>query len=113
MGVPANGEVVLVPFPFSDLSEYKIRPVVCLADAGRGDFVCCMVTSISYGDPDAEPLGPADFDTGGLLTPSFARPGKLSTLNSKILVRVVGTLTPVAFDRVRSAVVAMLRRSRP
>ena len=38
MVIPAAGEVVLVPFPFSDLSQSKLRPAVCLADAGRGGW---------------------------------------------------------------------------
>ena len=54
---PSAGEVVLVPFPFSDLSQSKLRPAVCLADAGRGDWVLCQITSSPYGDPWAVPLG--------------------------------------------------------
>lgn len=51
MATLAVGEIVLVPFPFSDLSQSKVRPVVCLADAGRGDCVLCQITSNHYGDP--------------------------------------------------------------
>ena len=36
MVVPTTGAVVLVPFPFSDLSQAKLRPAVVLAHAGRG-----------------------------------------------------------------------------
>jgi len=43
MGVPAVGQVVLVPFPFSDLSSTKVRPAVTLADVGRGDWVLCQI----------------------------------------------------------------------
>jgi hypothetical protein len=53
---PTAAEVVLVPFPFSDLSQSKVRPAVCLADAGRGDWVLCQITSSPYGDPMAIPL---------------------------------------------------------
>jgi hypothetical protein len=35
---PAVGKVILVPFPFSDLSQSKLRPAVVLANAGRGDL---------------------------------------------------------------------------
>jgi hypothetical protein len=52
---PAAGDVVLVPFPFSDLSAAKVRPSVCLADAGRGDWVLCQITSSPYSDPIAQP----------------------------------------------------------
>lgn len=50
MVTPTVGEVVLVPFPFSDLSQAKVRPALCLADAGRGDWVLCQITSNPYGD---------------------------------------------------------------
>jgi mRNA interferase MazF len=106
---PAAGEVVLVPFPFSDLSQSKVRPAVCLADAGRGDWVLCQITSSPYGDPAAVPLGTPDFASGGLLVASFARPGKLFTANAALIVRSVGRLNDVAFQRVLDAVVVLLR----
>ena len=42
MVTPTAGAVVLVPFPFSDLSQAKLRPAVVLAEAGRGDWVLCQ-----------------------------------------------------------------------
>jgi mRNA interferase MazF len=41
MVTPAARAVVLVPFPFSELSQAKLRPAVALAAAGRGDWVLC------------------------------------------------------------------------
>jgi mRNA interferase MazF len=106
---PAAGEVVLVPFPFSDLSQSKVRPAVCLADAGRGDWILCQITSRPYGDPAAIPLDAQDFASGGLLIASIARPGKLFSAHAGLMVRTVGILTPVAFGRVMSAVIAVLQ----
>ena len=108
MVTPAAGEVVLVPFPISDLSHSKVRPAVCLADAGRGDWALCQITSSPYGDPAAVPLDAPDFASSGLLVASFARPGKLFTAHAGLMVRSVGVLTPAAFARVLSAVVAVL-----
>ena len=48
MVTPAAGTVVLVPFPFSDLSQAKLRPAVVLADVGRGDWILCQITSNPY-----------------------------------------------------------------
>ena len=53
MGLLTTGTVVLVRFPFSDLSRTKLRPAVVVADAGRGDWVLCQITSKPYGDPSA------------------------------------------------------------
>ncbi len=109
MVAPAAGEVVLVPFPFSDLSQSKVRPAVCLADAGRGDWVLCQITSSPYGDPVAVPLDSPDFASGGLLVASYARPGKLFTAHAGLFVRSVGVLTPAALARVLAAVAAILQ----
>jgi mRNA interferase MazF len=106
---PTTGEVVLVPFPFSDLSQAKVRPAVCLADAGRGDWVLCQITSSPYGDPAVIPLDAPDFASGGLLVASVARPGKLFTAHAGLVVRSVGVLNPTAFTRVLSAVVTILQ----
>lgn len=109
MVAPSAGDVVLVPFPFSDLSQSKLRPAACLADAGLGDFVLCQITSNPYGDPRAVPLAAADFASGGLLVASFARPGKLFTASGGLMVKSVGTLTPAALDRLIAAVIAVIR----
>jgi mRNA interferase MazF len=39
--------IVVVAFPFSDLSGNKLRPAVVLADAGRDDWILCQITSKS------------------------------------------------------------------
>jgi mRNA interferase MazF len=80
-----------------------------VADAGRGDWVQCQITSSPYGDPAAVPLDNPDFASGGLLVASFARPGKLFTANVGLIVRSVGTLTDAAFQRVLDAVIMLLR----
>lgn len=110
MVIPTVGEVVL-PFPFSDLSQSRVRPAVCLADAGRGDWILCQITSGPYGDPAAIPLDASDFASGGLLIASFARPGKLFTAHSGLMIRSVGVLASAVFARLLSAVVAILQPS--
>ena len=109
MVAPSTGEVVLVPFPFSDLSQSKLRPALCLASAGRGDWVLCQITSNPYGDPKAVILQASDFKTGGLHTESFVRPGKLFTASGTLMTRSVGSLNAVAFARVLSSVLAILQ----
>lgn len=109
MVTPAAGEVVLVPFPFSNLAESKVRPAVCLVGAGRGDWILCQVTSQPYGDPGAVVLDDLDFASGGLSLQSFARPGKLFTAHQSLLLRAAGRLTDAAHERVVDAVVNLLR----
>jgi mRNA interferase MazF len=108
VGALAVGEVVLVPFPFSDLSQSKLRPAVVLADAGRGDFVLCQVTSNPYSDPLAIELSQTAFSQGSLNRTSYARPGKLFTASNTLVVRQVGVLAPSALAHVVEAVIRIL-----
>ena len=107
----AAGAVVLVPFPFSDLSHSKLRPVVVLADAGRGDWILCQITSKTYADARAVPIENADFQRGSLRLQSYARPGKLFTAHQQLIVAEAGQLKAASFSRVLDAVVALLRPS--
>jgi mRNA interferase MazF len=103
------GAVVLVRFPFSDLSQTKLRPAVVLADAGRGDWILCQVTSKPYGDTRAIRLEDTSFSAGSLRVLSYARPGKLFTANQDLIVSEVATLKSQSLKQVVDAVVDLLR----
>ena len=109
MVTPTAGEIVLVPFPFSDLSQSKLRPALVLCDVGRGDFVLAQITSKPYGDPDAILVNNADLATGSLRFDSFVRPGKLFTANTSLFVSVVAELHPGKFGSIIDAVIDQFR----
>lgn len=113
MVAPAAGTVVLVPFPFSDLSRAKLRPALVLADAGRGDWILCQITSKPYADPRAIVLTVNDFRVGSLRATSYARPGKLFTANRELMVAEVGILTDDALRRVIDAVLDLFSSHAP
>ena len=107
MVIPSAGSVVTLPFPFSDLSQSKLRPAVVLASADRGDWILCQVTSKPYGDARAVELTNADFATGGLRLVSYARPAKLFTAHESLFVVEAGKLHPASLHKIISAVVAV------
>ena len=109
MVAPAVAAVVLVRFPFSDLSQSKLRPAVVLADAGRGDRILCQITSKPYGDAGAIELTQAAFASGSLRLTSYARPGKLFTASHHLVTSELALLSPGMFARVVDAVVDLLR----
>lgn len=113
MVTPSAGSVVTVYFPFSDLSQSKVRPAVILADAGRSDWILCQVTSRAYADPNAVRLEDKDFASGSLALTSFARPGKLFTANTSLMAAEVGKLKNDAFRQVAGAVVSLLQSHIP
>jgi mRNA interferase MazF len=107
------GAVVLVRFPFSDLSSSKLRPAVVVAHAGGVDWILSQVTSVPYGDKSAVELGATAFSSGGLPRVSYARPGKLFTASNTIVVRVAGQLTAAAHRGVVDAITQLLRSGLP
>ncbi len=106
----AAGAIVLVRFPFSDLSRSKLRPAVVLAEVGRGDWILCQITSNPYSDALAIRLSDESFRQGGLQRVSYARPGKLFTANYELMTTEVGVLKPEILRQIVAAVVEVLQR---
>ncbi len=109
-----RGKVVLVPFPFDDLSTAKARPAVCLTDS-LGPYrhlVLAFVTSRPPEDALASDivLDPASphFGTTGLRVLSTVRLHRLVTVASHVIARELGTLAPADQKRVDDALRQLL-----
>jgi mRNA interferase MazF len=111
MVVPSAGSVVLVTFPFSDLTQTKLRPAVVLARASRSDWILCQITSKSYSDSRATEIKDDSFDSGSLKLVSYARPGKLFSGNDSLIVAQVGKLRKEVFKEIIEAIVGLLREA--
>lgn len=108
MGSFAAGSVVLVRFPFSDLSQSKLRPAIVLRDSGRGDWLLCQITSNRYADPRAVELSDSDFRTGSLHRTSYARAAKLFTAHESLVFSEIGVLREESLRRIIDAIVQFL-----
>jgi mRNA interferase MazF len=103
-----KGDVVIIPFPFSDLSASKRRPALVLADLAGNDIVLCQITSQQVRDADAIELADSDMVTGSLKQSSNIRPNRLFTADKAIIVYKVGSITTIKFQQVRDKIVALL-----
>ena len=115
MGTPARGEVVLVNFPFTDLTGRKLRPAAVLAAGDfSSDIILCQITSQNYGDREAVAIDAVqDFTKGTLAKASYARPRKLFTGNTSLINRTLGTLKQAKLDEITAAVVAAITGKSP
>lgn len=109
MVIPSAGSIILVPFPFSDLRQSKIRPAVVIAATNRGDWILCQITSNPYGDAKAVELTKTDFAAGGLRVVSYARVAKLFTAHESLFEAEVGKLHPASLQKIRAAVIAIIQ----
>ena len=110
MGESVKGEVVIVPFPFSDLSRIKKRPALVVADLQGDDRILCQITSQSYGDPYSIPLNSDDFNFGGLMMESWVRPNKIFTFESSIIEKSVGHLNSQKINEIIGVIIKILRQ---
>jgi len=101
--------VVLIDFPFSDLSRTKQRPAVVLAQASREDWILCQVTSNAQIDKQAVEINSSDFAKGSLRKMSYARPNKIFTGHKSLIIRRVGTLKKEKLKNIIEAVVEILQ----
>jgi mRNA interferase MazF len=92
VGVFVRGDIVVVPFPFSDLSASKRRPALVLAAAGGDDLILSQITSKHSFDNMAVAIGLSDVLGGTLNSASNIRPNKIFTADKGIVVYKLGTL---------------------
>jgi mRNA interferase MazF len=92
--------VVLVPFPFDDLTSNKVRPAVCLTNpiGPHRHVVLAFVTSRVAPDPLATDLiidaGDRDFAATGLRVSSTLQLHRLMTATTALIKRELGQLSP-------------------
>ena len=87
-----RGDVVVIPFPFSNLRGFKRRPALVLADWGSDDLVLCQITSKNVRDTFALSLGSNDIICGKIPIIGNIRPNKLFTAEKSIILYKIGAL---------------------
>jgi len=108
-----RGELLLVPFPFTDLSAAKRRPVVALtASDNYGDFIALPVTSRPQ-TRHGIPLASADLVRGRLPAPSWIRTDRIVTLNGTLVVKSIGQVNDRIIDRAVEQFCAGIGYQRP
>ena len=103
-----KGDVVVIPFPFSDLPGNKKRPALVLTDLPGNDIILCQITSQKSGDPNALMVTTTDFLTGGLQITSYIRPARIFTADKGIIVRKTGTVNSLVSSKVSQILIKLL-----
>lgn len=105
------GDVVLVPFPFTDQSGAKKRPAVIVSSSGynasRRDLVIMAITSqmrtpLGFGEA---PI--ADWQAAGLIKPSVLKP-VVTTIEQGLVVRTMGALSAADLRSLREVIAQVI-----
>ena len=108
-----QGEIVLIPVPFTDLSSSKKRPVLIISsdkyNAESQDMIVVAITS----NPTQTgiPIINSDMISGQLPKPSIIRSDKIYTLNQGIVVKSIGSISKTVRDSVKSEIYTLIELS--
>jgi mRNA interferase MazF len=103
--MPDQGDIVLIPVPFTDLSSQKRRPVIVLSCNAHNrksrDMVVVAMTSNPQTGDYRFTIATTDLDQGRLNHPGQVRVDKLYTLSQSLIVKRFGRVNASVLDRIR------------
>lgn len=94
-----RGDIVLLPFPFTDLTTIKQRPAIAISaeefNESGADIIVCAITSQMAGglSPYEYKLSDNELRNGGLPKPSKVKCGKIIAIDSRLVRRKLGTIS--------------------
>jgi mRNA interferase MazF len=104
-----KGDVVVVPFPFSNLTASKRRPALVVTQLDGNDLILCQITTRPRTDRYSISLSSTDFSIGSLPQESSIRPNRLFTADSNIIIRRAGKVAQEKIDEVIDKIVSIIR----
>jgi len=103
----AKGDIVLIPFPFTDLTGSKLRPAVVLIDAVSDVTVCFITTQIKWEESTDVKLLPSQ--TTGIKRTSLIRLSKMATIDRQLALGRIGTLETGQIDELNVKLKVLLK----
>ena|SRR3989344_3646218 len=105
-----KGDVVVIPFPFSDLSASKKRPAVVVANLSGEDLIIAQITSVARADDYVISLETKDFKNGKLPHNSVIRPNKLFTAERSLISYKAGSISDEKIKEIEKALVKIFTK---
>lgn len=103
-----KGDVVVIPFPFSDLSASKRRSALVVGDWGGADVMFCQITSQAKRGGVEIHLTAGDFNSGGLPFASHIRLNKIFAVERSLILYVAGKVNEHKYQQVVRGIVALI-----
>jgi mRNA interferase MazF len=105
-----KGDVISVPFPFSDASATKRRPALIVAESDSNNMIVCPITSKPGRDYEIK-LEDQDFKVGKLnLSPCYIRPNIIATVDKSNVIRNIGKLRDEKINQVIATIIEILQK---
>jgi|SRR3989344_3883483 len=104
-----KGDIVVLEFPFSNLTEVKRRPSLILKVPKGGDLIVSQITGNSY-EPSLEiSIKNNDFKEGKLKIDSYLRLDKIFSIEKSLIKYKIGSLKKDKFNEILNKVCDFLK----
>ena len=111
--MPHQGDIVLVPVPFTDLSSQKRRPVIVISNdvyhRATTDMIVVAMTSNPARVDYSFVIDTSDLGQGRLNRPGTVRVDKVYTLSQSLVAANFGRVEDAALDRIRKVLLELLQ----
>lgn len=109
--MPEQGDIVLIPVPFTDLSSQKQRPVIAISNnvynRKTADIIVVAMTSNPADTAYSFAISSSDLGNGVLNRPGRIRVDKVYTLSQSIVRRTFGRVKPEVLDHIRNVLLEL------
>jgi len=102
-----KGDIVLIPFPFTDLKGNKNRPAIVLYASELDVTVCFITSELKWEEEFDITLTPSELN--GLKTKSLIRVRKIATIDSDLILGELGKLTPYQIKELNKSLLNLLQ----
>lgn len=104
-------DIVILPFPFTDIDGYKVRPAVVVSNEyfnkTRADRIMVPLTSVIKEDNFSIAISQKDLSDGELLTQSRARADRLFCIDKERIITKIGSIGNKPFEEIKAKIQAL------
>jgi len=105
-----KGDVVVIPFPYSDLSKAKKRPALVISPLDSNEVILCQITSQWSKGKYIIPINEKDFTQGTLKKLSHIKFNRIFTADRKIILYRVGRISKEKLEEVINGIIKIVKQ---
>lgn len=108
---PKQKEIVLIPYPFTNLEGKKVRPALIISNnffnTKSDDCIAIPITTVIKDESFSIFITQEDLNSGKLIAPSRIRADKIFTMEKGLIIKTIGSLKQETFKKIKSEILKL------
>lgn len=104
-----QGDIILIPFPYSDLTGAKRRPAIIISNSNlKGDDkICCLITSNNI--IDGILISGDSFEKGKLPFKSWVKPQRIFSIDKRLIVKKLAKINDKFYEKIKNEIDSFIK----